>query len=177
MTRLIVIILFFTCLAGWCGEEALDLFEQGRFRKAIIEFEKDLADFPEDHETLNFLGACYYQLDIFTEAEDCFVNSLKIKPDYAYALINLTILYLDMEDEEKLWQVGAKLIECYPDRFYGYFASAYYLYKKERWPEAKRMIDGAYRKIGKKDPFLAEKDHDYLYLLLLELRKKIRNMN
>lgn len=163
-------------LACWnpvFSSSALVLFEKGEFAKAIPEFEAELKGHPEDFEIYNYLGACYYNLENSVEAEDCYRNALRVKPDYCYALINLSILYVDQENHQKLWQIAEKLIQYYPDRFYGYLAQAYCFYKQEKWEMAKLRIDLAYRKIGKSDPVLGKREHDYLYLLLLDLRKKI----
>ncbi|MDD5091581.1 MAG: tetratricopeptide repeat protein [Candidatus Wallbacteria bacterium] len=173
-TLLFIVCLFLgvaTLAAEGTGE---DLFRAGEYRKAIDAFDKELEQIPGDPEIYNFLGACYYQLGFPAEAEDCYLNSLKLKPDYAFPHLNLALLYLDLGEEEKLWQTGQKLVEYYPDFFFGYLAQAYCLFQKNLLPEAGRKAEEAYCRISRKDPYLRENDRNYLYLLLLELRRKIR---
>lgn len=149
------------------------LFSEKKYQEAIFYFEQELTKNPQDFATLNYLGAAYRELGNPADAEDCFCNALKVKPEYAYSLINLAVLYVDTQEDEKLWLTGEKLVKYYPDRFYGYLVAAYFWYRKEAWTRAKDSIQAADSRFTRNDSLLGKKESDYLRLMLLELKKKI----
>ncbi len=80
---------------------AVDFMKSGKFEKAIEAF-KDLLDTHEENraEIFNNIGVAYANLGKNEEAEENFVNSLKINPTFAQTYINLADLYYKRQELE-----------------------------------------------------------------------------
>ena len=61
---------------------------------AIHSFRKALIIYPEDHETLNYLGLAYAQKNKLKLAEQSIQKAIKLKPDYSDARNNLAVVYI-----------------------------------------------------------------------------------
>ena len=80
---------------------ALDLMKNNKFEEAIEAF-KDMLDTHSENkaEILNNIGVAYANLNKLEEAEENFVNSLKINPMFAQTYINLADLYYKRHELE-----------------------------------------------------------------------------
>jgi tetratricopeptide (TPR) repeat protein len=93
-------------------KEAEKLLRQGRLDAAIEEYQRVLAEFPQDWTTANILGDCYYRAQQADKAVEQYVHIadhlmrdgltqpagalyrkiLKIKPDHDHALLQAAIV-------------------------------------------------------------------------------------
>ena len=80
---------------------ALDLMKNKKYEEAIEAF-KDMLDTHSENkaEILNNIGVAYANLNKLEEAEENFVNSLKINPMFAQTYINLADLYYKRHELE-----------------------------------------------------------------------------
>lgn len=80
---------------------ALDLMKNNKYEEAIEAF-KDMLDTHSENkaEILNNIGVAYANLNKLEEAEENFVNSLKINPMFAQTYINLADLYYKRHELE-----------------------------------------------------------------------------
>lgn len=80
---------------------ALDLMKNNKFEEAIETF-KDMLDTHSENkaEILNNIGVAYANLNKLEDAEENFVNSLKINPMFAQTYINLADLYYKRHELE-----------------------------------------------------------------------------
>lgn len=83
----------------------------GNFEKAIDLYKKILIDFPRNHLIYNNLGADYALLKIYDKAAVSLEKAVKLKPDFALANFNLSVVYQKSARSEKALkfaQVAAK---------------------------------------------------------------------
>ena len=80
---------------------ALDLMKNNKYEEAIEAF-KDMLDTHSENkaEILNNIGVAYANLNKLEEAEENFVNSLKINPMFAQTYTNLADLYYKRHELE-----------------------------------------------------------------------------
>lgn len=80
---------------------ALDLMKNNKYEEAIEAF-KDMLDTHSENkaEILNNIGVAYANLNKLEEAEENFVNSLKINPMFVQTYINLADLYYKRHELE-----------------------------------------------------------------------------
>jgi len=69
------------------------LFKKGQMTEAEAEFKDALQRDDKDFVAANYLGMIYRNLGRFADAQAAYEKSLAAKPDYAYAHLNLAILY------------------------------------------------------------------------------------
>ena len=80
---------------------ALELMKNNKFEEAIKAFEDMLDTHSENRaEILNNIGVAYANLGKLEEAEENFVNSLKVNPMFAQTYINLADLYYKRQELE-----------------------------------------------------------------------------
>ncbi|MCP4231457.1 MAG: tetratricopeptide repeat protein [bacterium] len=80
------------------GSEARDSGEYGR---ALLMFLDILKDYPENPRILNAVARTYRWQRRFKQAEECFLQTIAIAPDYVFAYNNLSLMYCDMGEHEK----------------------------------------------------------------------------
>ena len=95
---------------------AVELMHSGKFEEAIDSF-KDLLDtYPDNRaEILNNIGVAYANLGKQEDAEENFVNSLKINPTFAQTYINLADLYYKRHELELAIDILLTGESCLPD--------------------------------------------------------------
>jgi len=69
------------------------LFRKGRSAEAEAAFKEALQRDDKDYVAANYLGMIYRGLGRFNDARAAYEQALAAKPDYAYAHLNLAILY------------------------------------------------------------------------------------
>lgn len=80
---------------------AVELMKTGKFEEAIEAFRNLLDEHEENRaEILNNIGVAYANLGRQEEAEENFVNSLKLNPMFAQTYINLADLYYKRQELE-----------------------------------------------------------------------------
>lgn len=85
------------------NQEGKTLYQQGKFKEALNEFQRALELDPASIETLNNLGVVFFQLNRYDRALECLIKVLEIKPMDKDALMNTYQVYraLDFKDDAK----------------------------------------------------------------------------
>ena len=71
--------------------------KQGRFDESIASLQEAVASDDKDYIAQNYLGICYGEKGLKGKAEEAFKRSIEIRPDYADAHFNLSVLYATTE--------------------------------------------------------------------------------
>jgi len=88
--------------------------KQGKYEKAVVEFEKAIAMRPNFSKALNNVGTSYGALERYPEAERSFLKALELNPKDIYAMNNLAVMYLKTRQLDKSIEWGKKAIALEP---------------------------------------------------------------
>ncbi len=88
--------------------------ELGAPQEAVVEFERGLDQYPEDHQAWSLLGLAQMQLQSSDEARTAYEEVLQRKPDSLPALINLSRLYLLEDRTAAAIALSARLLKLRP---------------------------------------------------------------
>jgi Flp pilus assembly protein TadD len=116
--------------------KADSLYEQEKYKEALEEYQRVLAENPDLNLVYERIGLCYYELDDFENAIVNLKRFLEKKPQSKETLINLSIVYIakgDVEGGMKYFnQLDEKSLKD-PELFYSIGIALF----------RKRQIDGA----------------------------------
>ena len=85
------------------NSKGIVFFNQYKWREALECFDRAIDKDKDYAEALNNRGLIYMYREI-SQAEECFISALKIKPDYFEAKFNLATFYLSTGKYEPGWQ-------------------------------------------------------------------------
>ena len=89
------------------------LCDLGQLNEAIDVWQK-ATDLQTDPRALNNFGTCYHRARRFKEAEECFRNAIKLKPDFVEALSNLGCNLADQGRREEAVAVARAALRFNP---------------------------------------------------------------
>ncbi|HRH42844.1 MAG TPA: tetratricopeptide repeat protein [Pyrinomonadaceae bacterium] len=78
---------------------------------AIKFFKQILENDPKDFVVWTDFGSLYFSNGNFPEAEKCYLTALEQKPDFLMAILNLSRLYLNQKQPEKVIPILTKTVE------------------------------------------------------------------
>lgn len=105
-------------------QQAKDLFNQKKYKKALIYFEKALRLSPRSARYYNNVGLCYFHLYDMKNAEAYYKKGIEFSPDDKLLLTNLAILYA----KQKRYVDEINVLE----RYYNFY--------KDSWSKESLMI-------------------------------------
>jgi tetratricopeptide (TPR) repeat protein len=110
--------------------------EQGRFDKAIQEYQAALRINPNFAEAHNNLGWAYKQQGHLEEATDEYENALRIDPDFALAYHNLAWAYGEKGRFDKTIRAFQSALRINPNDAYAHFGLGWAYGEQGRWDKA-----------------------------------------
>jgi tetratricopeptide (TPR) repeat protein len=102
-------------------ERAMLLYELSRYQQAAVEFQKALANDPEDASTHTFLGSCFFYEDKYPEAEAELREGIRLSPDWSESyriLANCCFYQSRAEEGHNLIQTAIQLAPEDPNCFW-----------------------------------------------------------
>ena len=152
-------------------QEIVNLYTQGRFKKALLESNKMLERFPNSVILFNISGASNSGLRQFDAAIKCYKKAVKIKPDYYEAHYNLGVAFQDKNNFIEAIDSYEKVLQIRPEHFVaynnigiakqnlGYIKAAIDSYEKAiklnpEYPDAYNNIANAQQELGDLDSAL-----------------------
>jgi len=91
---------------------------------------------PEKTQNWYFLGRCYKEQKMYSEAIKAYEKSLEIDPKYRNSLINLEFCYREIKDYENAIKIGKKASEFYPKDLHFLYWISYTYYLMEDYPNS-----------------------------------------
>ncbi|RKX94967.1 MAG: hypothetical protein DRP84_05585 [Spirochaetes bacterium] len=83
---------------------ARNQFENGKYREALINFEKASGYGELNPEDKALMGICYVKVKKFSKANELIMRALAINPDYPLILLAAGILYFDQKNYDRAYQ-------------------------------------------------------------------------
>jgi tetratricopeptide (TPR) repeat protein len=102
-------------------ERAMLLYELSRYQQAAVEFQKALANDPDDASTHTFLGSCFFYEDKYPEAEAELREGIRLSPDWSESyriLANCCFYQSRAEEGHNLIQTAIQLAPEDPNCFW-----------------------------------------------------------
>ena len=96
-------------------DEGVELYEEGKFKEAIVCFDKAIEINPNFEDTWNGKGAALYALNKYEEAIVCFDKAIEINPKYEKAWYNKGNALYDFNKKEEAIVCYDKAIEINPN--------------------------------------------------------------
>lgn len=99
------------------AETALNEMQGGDYDKAAEGLFKALAIEPKNHEWWTQLGDCYYALNFYDRAENCFRKALALVPEYLPPMLGLAETLSITRRQEEAWEIlqEARALTTSPD--------------------------------------------------------------
>jgi Flp pilus assembly protein TadD/GGDEF domain-containing protein len=116
------------------------LYERGKLKEAVEEFQRALTLDPNNVNVSNSLGVCYAQMGQFGEAVNEFARVTSLKPGDFMGQYNLACALLSLGREDEAEQAFRRASELEPRRASPYFQLAKLCRKQERLEEAQHYL-------------------------------------
>ena len=116
------------------------LYERGKLKEAVEEFQRALTLDPNNVNVSNSLGVCYAQMGQFGEAVNEFARVTSLKPSDFMGQYNLACALLSLGREDEAEQAFRRASELEPRRASPYFQLAKLCRKQKRLEEAQHYL-------------------------------------
>ncbi|MGM0606862.1 MAG: tetratricopeptide repeat protein [Candidatus Muiribacteriota bacterium] len=111
-------------------------------QKASQIIEKNVAKFPDSHESYMLLGKIYYSKGNISESLTCFKRSMDIEKKNPESLLGLAKIYIDRGIYEEANLLLNEVSDDYPESYNYHETMLYYYEKQGRWREAEKFLKG-----------------------------------
>jgi tetratricopeptide (TPR) repeat protein len=97
------------------GASLLALLGQKKYEEALrVALSLQKAQDSPDPSLLNNIGLCYYKLARYPEAERSYLEAIKLRPDYATAMGNLSLVYAKQDRLDLAISYAEKVLKLQP---------------------------------------------------------------
>jgi len=96
-------------------QKALNLFQQGHFKKARNLYEKICKKNPQDAEALYMLGSIFGQTGDFKRASQYFIKTLALQPNAFVAICGLAASLKQLGEYDEAEQTFQRALKIQPD--------------------------------------------------------------
>ncbi|MCK5683042.1 tetratricopeptide repeat protein [bacterium] len=117
-----------------------EMFEKGKYEKALNYYHKALSKRPSSKEVLNNLGVVNKRLHLFKEAEKYYNKAIQVDKTYLNPHVNLCILYFDRNMFNKIIEISDNLLKYSPKNGVAYFGKGFGYYKRRDFHKAIRFL-------------------------------------
>ncbi|MBA3030612.1 MAG: tetratricopeptide repeat protein [Desulfobacteraceae bacterium] len=126
---------------------AIDLYQDGNYKKAIMEFQRSIALSPNNEnivETYNYMANVYLKLDDPKNAEKAYKNALSVDPQREDMHLNLGNLYFSMGKNIQAEQSYRNAVRVYPSSE-NYYSLAHCCLETGKLDESQQLFEKTIR--------------------------------
>jgi len=135
-------------------QSAVQLHQQGQYKKAEILYREAIEHFPDNAEILNLLGTLCSQSDRAEEGASYIQQALNISPDQPHFLLNLGQTQAGLADYDKAIENFKKVLTIQPKSAVTHFNLANCYKFNHQLPTALKYYENAVALDGAKDNYL-----------------------
>ncbi len=104
----------------------LAAFDNGDYETAVKNFRAHINEYPADADARFYLGLSYFHLGEFQDADEAFIHSSNVNPDFGYALLWEIFTKMEYLEEQGIGEKLNTTVSKIPDYFLVYLTRGEY---------------------------------------------------